>query len=598
LDSDRALATDDIKEHPSYVCNQLALRLGVIGSSLVALANLGQPAPNNFYLAGSTGILAVIFFVFYKLILPRVVNHRQLDLVVLAYMLPILTVQWYSIWCNANNEVSAALGGMMVMTGLLFNSTVLAVLTATLMAINWMFWKSYFGSALTVNEQLQLLVAVPIIAAVARLATARSITLLYRAKRREQATVLELLATLSQLKEQTKLREKSEAQLLRSQKNESLGLMAAGVAHDFNNMLSAINAFADVIQLRADDAMIKSHAKDIGDAVNQAAAICRQMLIYAGKTNSQMSAVDLNAITQELKPLLQASSAGRITVDVTTDIEQATVFGNATQLKQVLLNLVTNGAESIEGTGKVHIRIFRHKVSELDSAPKPSDQAEFCTGVPPPGEYVALAVSDNGRGMPLEIVRQIFDPYFTTKGSGHGFGLSVVDGIAKSHHATIDVRSRPSFGTTVAVLFPKVAAAFEAKSLVRSNIENANQTNGQPILLVDDDPLVRNSIAKMLASQGWNVIKAESGEAAIQCFEQSHKFSAIIIDFNMPHMNGRQTLNKLREMGCISPAILISGTECQQADDHKEFAAFLPKPFLWKDLDSLLGGVTRPQSSN
>lgn len=102
----------------------------------------------------------------------------------------------------------------------------------------------------------------------------------------------------------------------------------------------------------------------------------------------------------------------------------------------------------------------------------------------------------------------------------------------------------------------------------------------------------------MLAAQGWEVVKAESGEAAIQCFQQSRTFSVIIIDFNMPNMNGRQTLNKLREMGCATPAILMSGTEFQQADDPREFAAFLPKPFLWKDLDSLLGGVTRPHSNN
>lgn len=581
---------DDIKEHPSYVCNQLALKLGALGACLTSVANLFYQPPNNILLAIGTFGLGLLLLAVRQLLLPRAQNCRQLDFVVFIYIVPIILLQWFALACFPESEVSTATGCMLVMTGLLFTSIAWVIPIGLLTAGGWLFWKSYLGGQPNSHEIVQLLIIVPVMAAVARLATARSIIWLQLAKQREQETVAELRGALGKLKEETERRKSSEAQLLQAQKNESLGLMAAGVAHDFNNMLSAIHSYADIIQLGTQDAEIQGFAQDITRAVNQAAAICRQMLIYAGKSTSQKTDVDLVTIATDMQALLQASFTRRVKIEFSSSITSAPVEGNATQLQQLLLNLVTNGAEAIEGKGCIDISISREIIDEGTVL-----ASDIAVGQPATaGEYYAISVTDSGKGIDAETMLQMFDPYFTTKGSGHGFGLSTVLGIAKHHNAAITVKSRLGQGTKITLWFPLARVGGADQPFPESPVNHADAPSQPTVLLVEDDELVRNSVAQMLTAQGWVVVRAESGEAAMRFIQQSNTFSVLIIDFNMPSMNGPETLLQLRQMGCQSPAILFSGTICPVKEEIADFAAFLPKPLRWNELDTVLKGLMRP----
>ncbi len=203
--------------------------------------------------------------------------------------------------------------------------------------------------------------------------------------------------------------------------------------------------------------------------------------------------------------------------------------------------------------------------------------------------------------MNSETIRQMFDPYFTTKGVGHGFGLSNVLGIAKTHNASLFVQSTLGAGTKISLAFSSYVrdAQPTPKSESDSSVTSA-KSNNKRILLVDDDALVRDSVGEILEFQGWKVVKAESGKAALTIFQQVQEFAAIIIDFNMPTMNGIQTLKELRRIGCTAPAILCSGhlLDPQNTGVMGDFQAFLTKPFLRSELDETLRRFTQPQSSS
>jgi CheY-like chemotaxis protein len=186
----------------------------------------------------------------------------------------------------------------------------------------------------------------------------------------------------------------------------------------------------------------------------------------------------------------------------------------------------------------------------------------------------------------------MFDPYFTTKGTGHGFGLSMVLGIAKSHHAAVDVWSKAGVGTRVTLLFP-VAVTDGARRLAEPKVDRAPLPR---LLVVDDDPLLRNSVDQFLSARGWQVVTVESGEAALKCVADTPDFAAILVDFNMPDMNGNETIRKLRQVGCTSPAILCSGDSSANALVDPQFDAFAPKPFQYQALTELLRSVTCKQN--
>lgn len=587
IDLGTAMHADDIKNHPVYLCNKRALRVGAIGTAIAAIVALSYPPPNNIYVAVATALLSLCFLMVERYVLPRILTFQALDVLVAGYCTPILGVQLLSLWCFPDVEVATGVGCMVVLSALLYHSTIV-MMTYILVAVSsWFSLKLAIANFPSPNEAIQLLLIAPLVAFVARQAISSALNSLYAAGIRERNTVQELRATLEKLREETRLREITEAQLIHAQKTEGLGLMAAGVAHDFNNTLAAINSFAEVIGMATQEKDVRNHASEIVKAVKQASAVCREMLVYAGKSTSQLQPVELVELTKNMRPLLQASCGVATNINILTTEPIATVRGNAAQLQQVLLNLVNNAADAIPEKGNIEITVSRQ--ASVESADLTAEYSFVSTDHQ--GEFVSLTISDSGIGMGRDTIRQMFDPYFTTKGTGHGFGLSNVLGIAKSHNASLTVQSELGQGTTIRLFFPSI----EVDSAPRPappqvpDIDVSVKKNSQ-ILLVDDDNLVRDSLAEILMFHGWDVVKADSGQAAIELVKHTQGFAALIIDFCMPNMNGSETLKGIRDLGCHSPAILCSGHISDPAQDAvlDQFQGFLAKPFHRLELEETL----------
>lgn len=574
------------------MCNKRALRLGAIGTAISAILALSYPPPNNLYVAASVALLSACFLATELYLLPRVRTFNDLDALVVGYCAPVLGAQLFSLWCFPELEVATGVGCMVVLSALLYHSALIMTIYIAVTIASWTLLKWVMTDLPSPNEALQLLLVSPLVAFVARQSMVNTLNSLYAAGDRERLTVQELRATLEKLQEETSRREKTEAQLLHVQKTEGLGLMAAGIAHDFNNTLAAINSFAEVIEMASNEKFVQNHATEIVKAVKQASAVCREMLVYAGKSTSQLTLVELVALTKDMRPLLQASCGVSKRIKIIANGTDATILGNAAQLQQVLLNLVNNAADAIHENGDIEITVA--KLTMLDELDPISNYSFVSTDHE--GEFVSLTISDSGVGMGQDTIRQMFDPYFTTKGTGHGFGLSNVLGIAKSHNASLTVRSQPRQGTTVCLYFPSVNSdpATQAETATPTE-SSSNVVSKAKVLLVDDDSLVRDSLAEILIFQGWDVVKASSGQMAIELVKQSPDFVALIIDFSMPHMNGYETLKGIRDLGCSAPAILCSGhiSDPEQSTILEQFQGFLAKPFHRLELEEMLHRITK-----
>ena len=457
----------------------------------------------------------------------------------------------------------------------------------------WLIVKQLSDGLVTPNEIVQLLIVAPSIAMVVRFSVERTLGALQETRDREKQKAIQLEEMLHQLQTETELRRDSEARLLQAQKKASLGVMAAGVAHDFNNTLRAITGVSELISIKSREQETRTHAEEICRAVQQASEICRQMLAYTGRSTAEKSVIDLCGLIREMMPLVKAALPDWVAISFEASLEPALVYGNTTQLQQVLMNLVTNAADAIGGKGDIQMRVDNQLVSG-----RISSSEYFWISSPTPGEYIALSVTDTGHGMEPDVVAQIFDPYFTTKKSGHGLGLSSVQGIASSHNAALGVWSKPGAGTRFAILFPRKMSV--ESGMDRTNLPGLNTQKTAPsntILVVDDDDLVRTPLVKMLELLGWTVVEASSGEAAVALTQLRSDFATILVDYTMAGMNGRETLTAIRATGCKSPAILCSGYISSTEDGVYEdsFDGFLQKPFRRQELEKVLAQVTHLQ---
>jgi CheY-like chemotaxis protein len=317
------------------------------------------------------------------------------------------------------------------------------------------------------------------------------------------------------------------------------------------------------------------------------------MLACTGRSTAEKSVIDFCGLVREMMPLVKAALPDRVAVFFEDSPDPALVYGNTTQLQQVLMNLVTNAADAIGGKGDVQMRVDNQPISG-----RISSSEYLWISSPTPGEYLALRVTDTGHGMEPDVVAQIFDPYFTTKKSGHGPGLSSVQGIASSHNAALGVWSKPGAGTRFTIrLLRKMSAE---SGMDRTNLPGLNTHKTAPsktILVVDDDDLVRTPLVKMLELLDWTVFEASSGEAAVALTQRRSDFATILVNFTMAGMNGRETLTAIRATGCKSPAILCSGCISSTEDGVYEdpFDSFLQKPFRRQELEKVLAQVTHLQ---
>jgi PAS domain S-box-containing protein len=383
-------------------------------------------------------------------------------------------------------------------------------------------------------------------------------------------------------------REGLQAQVQHVQKLESLGVLAGGIAHDFNNLLMAILGNADLAQFELPaGSPAKGNIVEIEKASRRAAELCRQMLAYSGRGKFVVESLDLSAIVEEMAYMLEISVSRKAILKYHFADEVPPVDADASQIRQIIMNLVTNASEAIgDRSGVISIstgamECDRHYLAEtyLDE-----NLAE--------GLYSYIEVCDTGCGMTAETKSKLFDPFYTTKFTGRGLGLSAVLGIVRGHHGAIKVYSEVGKGTTIKVLFPVTGGiVFDAAAKEASG----SWVGEGAVLLVDDEESVRAVGASMLKRLGFEVLTACDGREALEVFqENANSIVCVLLDLTMPHLDGEQTFRELRRVNKDVCVILSSGYNEQDVIQRfvgKNLAGFMQKPYKMDALRTKLKEV-------
>lgn len=353
-------------------------------------------------------------------------------------------------------------------------------------------------------------------------------------------------------------RAKLQTQLQQARRMESLGMLAGGIAHDFNNLLVGILANASMAREEAGLSPGGREAlDDITQAAQRAAELTRQLLSYAGRARVQRSHVSLPSIVVELPKVLGARVPSHVKLEVHA-VDSLTVDGDETQLRQVVLNLVTNAVDAIgqrPGVVEIAVSTMEFGAAALQQCLLGRERT--------PGRYAVIAVRDTGAGMSSEVQERMFDPFFSTKSGGRGLGLAATLGILNGHGGAIEVQSSEGVGTTVRVLLP-LTKEHRAGTDERAAPSGAH-VGGGIILLVDDDTSARTAARRILSKAGYDVREADNGAAAIACYAAlAQRPRCIVLDLSMPIMSGDECLRLLRANGSTVPVLMSSGYD---ADD-------------------------------
>ena len=387
----------------------------------------------------------------------------------------------------------------------------------------------------------------------------------------------------------TDLRRTREEALAR-QKLESLGVLAGGIAHDFNNLLGGILAEAELVEdgLPAGSSVVEEIGR-IKNVAIRGAEIVRELMIYAGHDqNHLVEPLDLSELVEDMLELLKVSISKQAVLK--TDLAQnlPSVWGNAAQIRQVVMNLLINASEAIgEKEGMINVTTD-HVSGGRDLAPDSTTDL-------PESEYVRLEISDTGCGMTEEAKAKIFDPFFTTKFAGRGLGLAVVQGIVRAHGGAIHLVSTPGQGTTFHVLLSCAAKrGFETQSVITSFSAGRSNARAGTVLVVEDEELIRLAVSKALSKNGYTVMKASDGTAAMEVI-RTHKddIDVILLDVTLPGKSSRDVFEEVQRLRPGLKMILTSAYGKETVDAAFEglrVEYFIRKPFLFGDLVRLLEG--------
>ncbi|HKD04930.1 MAG TPA: PAS domain S-box protein [Bryobacteraceae bacterium] len=423
-------------------------------------------------------------------------------------------------------------------------------------------------------------------------------------RRRKSGEVIDVSLTISPIRDATGTivgashisrnvteRRKLDEQLRHTQKLESLGVLAGGVAHDFNNLLVGIMGNTSLaLEVLSTDNPARTLIRDAMNASERASHLTRQLLAYAGKGRFVVEPVDLSSLVREISNLIQASIPKNVQLRLDLRPGMPVIQADASQLQQIAMNLVINGAEAIpeEENGTV---LVTTGVLQIDTP--------YLAGTVDgthltPGTYVSLEVHDTGRGMDEATIARIFDPFFTTKFTGRGLGLAATLGIIRGHKGAIKVYSRPGKGTTFKVLFP--VSGDRARPIPTAPPSHL-LSNDELILVVDDEEVIRKTAKAMLERYGYSVVLAENGKEGVELLEVlGDKVQAVVLDMTMPLMSGEEAFSQMRRIRPDIKVILSSGyneVETIRRFTGKGLAGFLQKPYssavLAEKVASILG---------
>lgn len=363
----------------------------------------------------------------------------------------------------------------------------------------------------------------------------------------------------------------------RTQKMESLGILAGGIAHDFNNLLVAMLGQASLAQAHlAPNHPAFTHVSKVVQAADQAAGLTRQLLAYSGGGQFTIHPLNLNKLIRESIDLLKVALPKQIVLELVLADELPLIEADIAQLQQVMMNLLINAAESVgERAGVIHVQTAVYAITPQDESYWRHTNQPLTSG-----DYVSLQIKDTGSGMSEETLSKIFDPFFTTKFTGRGLGLAAVLGIVRGHKGGLQVRSQPDEGTVFELLFPVSSATVELHQ--SEPVKSGTAVTGL-VLVIDDEAPVREAITDILEMEGIDVVTAANGDEGIALYQaQADAIDLVLLDLSMPGKSGHETFDALQTIDPNVRILLSSGYS--EADATRGFAApplvgFVQKPY-------------------
>jgi len=411
---------------------------------------------------------------------------------------------------------------------------------------------------------------------------------------RKPAFFSTIIRDISRQKKAEVDRMETERRMLQAQKLESLGVLAGGIAHDFNNLLTAMLGNASLARLDLpENSPAHSSLEQIELAAVRAAELCKQMLAYSGRSQLAAARVDLSSLVEDTTQLLQVSISKKCVLKLELHRPLPGILADSTQIRQIVMNLVINASDAIgERSGLIRV------CTGLMRADRQYLEETFLSPDLTAGDYVFLEVNDNGCGMAPEVKARIFEPFYSTKFTGHGLGLAAVLGIVRAHHGAVKVYSEPGRGTTFKLLFPAVSEGLQEPAKSGDTL-SAWRGSGLA-LVVDDEETVRAVTARTLESLGFIPLTASDGTEGVRVFrEHAGKLVLVLLDLTMPHMNGEETYRELCRINPNVPVVLMSGFPEKDTVDRfagKALAGFIQKPFDRSRLQAKLHAVlTQPR---
>ena len=379
-------------------------------------------------------------------------------------------------------------------------------------------------------------------------------------------------------------RKRLEAQLAQAQKMEAVGQLTGGIAHDFNNVLTAALGNLDLIEMRLRDRPeIQRLAATASRALARAAKLTQQLLAFSRRQRLRSEAVDLNQLIVGMDELLQRTAEANVEIRKALAPDLKLAAADANQLQTALLNLVLNARDAMARGGKLTIATANARIARAT----PTADGEMA-----PGDYVSLVVSDTGHGMSSEVLARAFEPFFTTKdvGKGSGLGLSMVYGFARQSGGHIELESRPDEGTTVTLYLPQGAAQAAAEP---EPLRRAEAQSRSTVLVVEDDPDVREFAAHALRARGYSVLEAENAEAGLKTLDEVATIDVLFTDVVMPGMNGIELARAAVSRRPDLKIVVTSGYAARNLEQPPipEPIHFLRKPYRADELGAAIRDV-------
>ena len=416
--------------------------------------------------------------------------------------------------------------------------------------------------------------------------------------RDEQGKVVRVVGAVMDVTEQHAAAEEKaqfERRLQETQKLESLGILAGGVAHDFNNLLTGILGNTSLAQMDLPETSpVQANLTAIEKTSRRAAELCKQMLAYSGKGRFVLQRLDLSEIVEDTAQLVRPSISRHAVIEFDLARKLPTISGDATQMRQIIMNLVLNASDALgDDPGVISLKTG---VIQADAAYLAGTMLSPHVA---PGEYVFLEIRDTGCGMSPETLSKIFNPFFTTKFTGRGLGLAAVLGIVRGHGGAMKVSSEAGEGSTFRLLLPSVGEPVDARP-PEPPAPQVSRGSGT-VLVADDEAAVRLVASRLLEIFGYSVVLAKDGREALELFTKSpDDFTVILMDLTMPRMDGLEAFAEMRRVRGDIPVVLMSGYNEQDAISRfagQELTAFVQKPFSPAELREAFRGLADLQKT-